>query len=225
MQGIDIVRESKVKESFRNSKVQGMFDIPKSDKEVFRLQANIEIPEDYQIGLIVGPSGSGKTLLASQIMGMTDLPNWSIDDSVVDCFSNDLNIKQITGSLTGVGFSDTRCWLRPHSVLSNGQKFRADLARMLAENKTVVFDEFTSVVDRTVAKATSNSLRKYLSANIDKKFVGVSCHYDIIEWLQPDWVFDTEKNEMITVKKNPKSKLKSIDAIQNYGKYSGLITI
>lgn len=27
----------------------------------------------------------------------------------------------------------------------------------------------------------------------DKKFVAVSCHYDILKWLKPDWVFDTNK--------------------------------
>lgn len=225
MQSINIVRKSKVNDTFRNSKVQGMFDIPKSKEEVFRLNAKIQIPEDYQIGLIVGPSGSGKTILASEILGMTEKPKWKPGDSVVDSFASDLSISKVTSSLAGVGFSDTRCWLRPFCVLSNGQQFRAELARMISENDSVVFDEFTSVVDRTVAKATCNSLKKLMKANPEKKFVGVSCHYDIIEWLQPDWVYDTERNEMIKVKKNPKSKFKSIDVIGNYGKLFGRTTI
>jgi ABC-type ATPase with predicted acetyltransferase domain len=47
-------------------------------------------------------------------------------------------------------------WYKPYQVLSNGEKFRADLARKLKSN--TVIDEFTSVVDRTVAKAASVSL-------------------------------------------------------------------
>ena len=52
-------------------------------------------------------------------------------------------------------------------------------------------DEFTSVVDRTVAKIASHSVEKAFRKS-KKKFVAISCHYDIIEWLQPDWIIDLE---------------------------------
>jgi GNAT superfamily N-acetyltransferase len=55
----------------------------------------------------------------------------------------------------------------------------------------VAFDEFTSVVDRTVAKIGSAAIAKSIrSGRIKKKFVAVTCHYDILEWLEPDWVLD-----------------------------------
>jgi len=55
----------------------------------------------------------------------------------------------------------------------------------------IVFDEFTSVVDRTVAKIASAALAKAIrSGRIARRFVAVSCHYDINQWLQPDWVLD-----------------------------------
>jgi len=53
-----------------------------------------------------------------------------------------------------------------------------------------VFDEFTSVVDRDVAQTVCIAINKAVKKT-DKKFIAVSCHYDILEWLQPDWVFDT----------------------------------
>ena len=65
------------------------------------------------------------------------------------------------------------------------------LARAIAENDDlVVFDEFTSVVDRTVAQIGSAAVAKTVR-RAQKKFVAISCHYDIEAWLDPDWVFDS----------------------------------
>jgi GNAT superfamily N-acetyltransferase len=78
----------------------------------------------------------------------------------------------------------------PRQVLSNGEGFRADLARALAEGSDLcVVDEFSSVVDRQVAKVASHTVQRTVRKR-GGKFVAVSCHYDIIDWLQPDWVLD-----------------------------------
>ena len=50
-------------------------------------------------------------------------------------------------------------------------------------------DEFTSVVNRDVAKSMSHALQRYIRQK-DLKIVIASCHFDIIEWLQPDYVFN-----------------------------------
>ena len=79
--------------------------------------------------------------------------------------------------------------MRPYAVLSNGEKFRVDMARTLAEMPDLaVVDEFTSVVDRQVAQVGSSCVAKAVRRR-GRKFVAVSCHYDILDWLQPDWVF------------------------------------
>jgi GNAT superfamily N-acetyltransferase len=55
----------------------------------------------------------------------------------------------------------------------------------------IVYDEFTSVVDRTVAKVCSAAIAKGIRRNnIPCRFVAVTCHYDVAEWLEPDWVLD-----------------------------------
>lgn len=55
----------------------------------------------------------------------------------------------------------------------------------------VAFDEYTSVVDRQVAKIGSAALAKAIrTQRIPCRFVAVSCHYDVAEWLEPDWVLD-----------------------------------
>jgi GNAT superfamily N-acetyltransferase len=80
--------------------------------------------------------------------------------------------------------------MRPYAVLSNGERFRVELARRLLEDgDPVVVDEFTSVVDRQVAQIGSHAVQKYCR-RAGKRFVAVTCHYDVIDWLQPDWVLD-----------------------------------
>jgi GNAT superfamily N-acetyltransferase len=61
----------------------------------------------------------------------------------------------------------------------------------LAARPLVVFDEFTSVVDRQVAQFGSAAIAKAIrSGRLPRRFVAVSCHYDVREWLEPDWVVD-----------------------------------
>jgi len=55
----------------------------------------------------------------------------------------------------------------------------------------VAFDEFTSVVDRNVARISSAAIAKGIrQGQIGCRFVAVTCHYDVTEWLEPDWVID-----------------------------------
>ena len=55
----------------------------------------------------------------------------------------------------------------------------------------VVFDEFTSVVDRVVARCGSAAVAKAIRSGLAAcRFVAVTCHYDVAEWLEPDWVVD-----------------------------------
>lgn len=100
------------------------------------------------------------------------------------------SIDEITKMFYSVGFGSVPSWLKPYSALSTGEKMRVDLARALLSQDFIVFDEFTSVVDRDVAQTVSIAINKAVKKT-DKKFIAVSCHYDILEWLQPDWVFDT----------------------------------
>ena len=55
----------------------------------------------------------------------------------------------------------------------------------------VVFDEFTSVIDRKSAQLASAGLARALRGGvISGQFVAVTCHYDIARWLAADWTID-----------------------------------
>ena len=152
---------------------------------------------DWGIGLIVGPSGSGKTSIGSAIfpgVPIHDLyADWPANMPIIDSIIPEGDFNQATGALSAVGLGDVPAWLRPFRVLSNGEQFRAGLARLMCEHpEETVIDEFTSVIDRQIAKVGAAAFSKSWRRT-DKKVVLLSCHYDIIEWLQPDWVYDTKE--------------------------------
>lgn len=180
--------------TYRAARVKSLFNA--SDGSGFSLDADIPIDGmDWKIGLIVGQSGSGKTSIGRQIFGggkIVDLyAGWPPNTPIVEAISPDGDFDVVTGSLASVGLGDVPSWLRPFNALSNGQQFRAGLARALVSGEDeIVIDEFTSVVDRQIAMVGAMAFSKSWQRQ-GKRCVLISCHYDIIEWLQPDWVFDT----------------------------------
>lgn len=188
MPHFDIVKTCEPSASFRVSKIQADFDV-KQEHAQEHFVGDITFPDEWNIGVIVGGSGTGKTTIARELfkdIGETyTYTAKSVVDDMPQCSVND-----ITKMFYAVGFGSVPFWLKPYSVLSNGEKMRVDLARTLLEKDFVVFDEFTSVVDRNVAKTACLAINKAVKRT-NKKFVAVSCHYDILEWLCPDWVFDT----------------------------------
>lgn len=188
--------ESPIIHTPRVAQLAGIFDLPPSEKSVVDLEVDLTLPQDWNIGLIVGPSGSGKSTVARHLFNNYIVEQWSWDKekAVVDGFPKDMSIKEITELLNSVGFSSPPAWLRPYHILSNGEKFRVDVARTLSEKPALsVIDEFTSVVDRTVAQIGSAAISKTVRKR-NQRLVAVSCHYDIVDWLSPDWIYEPHTN-------------------------------
>lgn len=159
----------------------------------FEVQADLTTP--FNIGLIVGASGSGKTTLAKHIYGdkcFVELLDMA--QPVIDQFPESMSYDECAAMLCGVGLTAVPCWIRPAFTLSNGQRARAECALQMARDdiEMIVIDEWTSVVDRTVAKVMSHCIQKH-ARKTNKKIVLMSCHYDVLEWLNPDWVIDANK--------------------------------
>lgn len=219
MSDFNIVKNVDIENTFRVAKIKNDFDVKETHLSE-KFTGKIDMPKNWNIGLIVGGSGTGKSTIGYELFGDKIIDNFKyISKSVVDDMPKDASIDDITKMFYSVGFGSVPSWLKPYNVLSNGEKMRVDLARKMLDSDFVVFDEFTSVVDREVAKTMCIAINKMISKNKNKKFVAISCHYDIIEYLQPDWVFDT--NEMKQTfqlahaqKKNTKS--------ENAGNKSGL---
>lgn len=193
MPHFDIVRTTDVEKTYRVARIMGDYDV-KADHAKEHFVGDIKIPEDWHIGVIFGGSGTGKSTIARELFGDQLITGFEYKaKSVVDDMPKECSMDDIEKMFYAVGFGSVPSWMKPYSVLSNGEKMRVDLARALLERDFVVFDEFTSVVDRQVAQTASLAISKAIKRT-GKRFIAVSCHSDIIEWLEPDWVFDT--NEM-----------------------------
>lgn len=205
MPKIHHVAEISPSQSFRAAKVAGMFDVPVTDK--LRKEWKIDIPieaREWQVGLIVGASGTGKSTIAQQLFGNAFHAGFEWNAAcLLDDFPESADTSHITEILSKVGFSSPPQWLLPYAALSTGQKFRVELARCLLHYPDlIVFDEFTSVVDRQVAQVGTYAFQKAVRKS-GKKFVAVTCHYDVAEWLQPDWILDmsTGKFEWVSLRR------------------------
>lgn len=234
MPSFNIVKENRPKKTFRVTNIINNFDLDiKHIDEHF--QGNIDIEDkEWNVGLIVGSSGTGKSTIAKECF--PSAYNSSTYEytakSVIDDMPKGKTVKEIEMTFTSVGFASPPSWLKPYNVLSNGEKMRVDLARNILDDKElIVFDEFTSVVNREVAKTSSYAISKAVRKQ-NKKFIAVACHRDIIEWLEPDWIYDTDTHNFFIVRESTtaqKSNLKytglTIAIKKGHGKYLESITI
>lgn len=196
-QKAEVILQSEIFNNFRCKMACDSLDIDINKKSVHHLKVdNINIPADWTIGVIYGASGSGKTTLAKQLFGEDCFKTIMDDDApVINQLPKELSYEDCSSILNGIGLTSVVCWVRPVKTLSNGQRARAEAALLMTQNdELTIIDEWTSVVDRTVAKAMSHCVQKFARRQ-KKRIILLSCHYDIIEWVKPDWLIDCNKQQ------------------------------
>ena len=168
--------------------------------------------------------------------------DWPADRAVIDCFG-DLPVRQVVELFTAVGFSSPPSWVKPYQVLSCGERFRCDLARALRGSKvrrrmrmsempenaiawlpasglslaTCLSSSSTNSPASSIATspgcARRRSPRAFAAGTLPCRFVAVTCHYDVAEWLEADWVLDMADGELHRRRlRRPRSSWKSIAA-------------
>lgn len=165
------------------------FDVDPQSVNLFCPFVKPDLPP-FQMGLIVGSSGSGKSTLLREFGPVAGSLEWD-DRSIADYFDSPTAASE---AFYAAGLGSVPLWLLSFSELSNGEQFRATLARQMKSDALI--DEFTSVVDRHVAISASVSVSRYIKRKGLRNVVFATCHRDIIEWLSPDWVIDTDAGEL-----------------------------
>ena len=115
---------------------------------------------------ITGDSGSGKSVLLHAIR--TDLGDEAIDLSEVEIDPDKPLIETVGGTveeglelLSKVGLNDAFLFLRTYQQLSDGQKYRYRIAKLIESKKQWwLMDEFCACLDRDTAKIISFNLQK-----------------------------------------------------------------
>lgn len=191
-------------DDYAAERTRGLYNVGVEDGQRFRLEVDVPVDreEDWSIGVIVGPSGSGKTSIAQALdeHGWHEWhAHWPQETPIISVLSDE-DYAKATAALAAVGLGSVPSWLRPRQVLSNGEGFRADLAQLLqggvgdlqlATPAHVYIDEFSSVLDRQVAKVGSGAFAKAWRKKGIGQIILITPHYDILEWVQPDWWIDT----------------------------------
>jgi len=145
-----------------------------------------KLPDDGII-LIVGTSGSGKSTILRTLGDRQ--AHFDPETTVIENFSTAQRGEEL---LLATGLRSIPTWFRSPTTLSNGERHRFEMALCIDQGITTI-DEFTSVVDRDTAKSLAYSMRQYYdrSGQTEPLYIA-SCHRDIIEWLDPEWVYDTD---------------------------------
>jgi ABC-type glutathione transport system ATPase component len=177
------------------------------DQEEHTITEDLELPlQPGQIALFSGPSGCGKSsLLRAAVAGLRALDHHRIitlgdiqlpDRPLVDAL--DLPVPDALKLLSACGLGEAHLFLRSPTELSEGQRYRFQIAaglasivsasRGAASANWLVADEFTSSLDRTTAQVLAFNLSR------QARKLGVGCllattHEDVAADLAPDlWV-------------------------------------
>lgn len=174
------------------------FDIQDSKKTSVEIPINFAECKNFEwnIGVIYGGSGTGKSTLLKHFGTIKEI-QFDENKSLISNFDW-IEPSDACLLLSAIGLSSVPTWLRPFRTLSNGEQYRATLAYLIGsakENEVILVDEYTSVVDRDVAKAMSFALQKFIRKH-NKKIILASCHFDIMEWLLPDWTYSPLKGRV-----------------------------
>ena len=162
------------------------FDYEFTGVSEFAAHRKPDVPGDFNLGVIVGSSGSGKSTLLREFGDELDV-QWDGRKAIISHFDTP---EEGVDKLSACGLNSIPTLCKPFHVLSNGEQFRANLARALRDN--AVIDEFTSVVNRDVAKSASCAIAKYIRKKDIRNVVLATCHDDILEWLEPDWTYNCD---------------------------------
>lgn len=195
----EVILKSAIENDEFTQYVYDAFDIQNTEETAVRVRYDLSEANNFEwnIGVVFGSSGSGKTTILKEL-GELAPSEFDPNKPLISNFDW-LEPSEAAKLLTSMGLSSIPTWLRPYRFLSNGEQYRAELAYKVGKAKegdTILIDEYTSVVDRDVAKAMSFALQKYVRRT-NKKIVLASCHYDIMEWLMPDWTCAPQKGGVL----------------------------
>ena len=168
--------------------------------------------------LLTGASGSGKSTLLNHIAESAREAIWvgrgrfPANRAIVDAVAPRGGLSTTLEILTACGLGEPRLWIRQFSDLSDGERFRAGLARAVGKafgagrGACAIFcDEFSAILHRRAAKAVAYNLRKLVTRH-GLILVVATTHDDIIDDLQPDQTVSLGTAEPLVIERKVREK-------------------
>lgn len=200
--------QSQVTRSTRVLEVAEAFGLGLEDK-TFTVYDKFEVDINQgDVVYITGQSGSGKSLmlkdLARQIgetQEVADIDKVQFEEvPLIDQIGTTTD--EAIKILSMAGLNDAYLFVRKPSELSDGQRYRFRVAKLLESSARVwVADEFGAVLDRTTAKAVSLNVRRF-AASVGATLIVATTHKDLREELAPTLYVDKRFKDKILVEVN-----------------------
>lgn len=199
--------QSRVERSPRVIKVAEAFGLGMEDHEFTVLdEVELEI-NDGDVVYVEGQSGSGKSVLLREAVAELEAAGktvMNIDDiEFKDCPLIDQigdTLADAMRFLSFAGLNDAYLYIRAPHELSDGQKYRFKLAKLVEANADVwVADEFGAVLDRVTAKLVAFNIAKVARRN-GKTLMVATTHKDLVGELAPNIQITKRYNDRIEVK-------------------------
>ncbi len=202
---IDRRFRSSVERTPRVLEIAEGFGLGLSEKE-FVIYNNLSIQiEQGDVVYITGQSGSGKSLLLRDLvtqmrkdgLKVADLNSIELDEKPVIELIGDNTVKA-TDYLAKAGISDAWIYIRKPSELSDGQRYRLKLAKVMESDADVwVADEFGAVLDRVTARVVAFNVAK-VARRLGKTLMVATTHTDLIDELAPNLTITKRFREKVS---------------------------
>lgn len=156
-----------------------------------------------QVIFATGSSGAGKTSFCRRLadeLGAVSFNDVEMprDIPLIESFPSELSVPETQLAMSMFGLAEAHLNLRTYDELSDGQQYRAKLAYCSTRFDRVFADEYCATLDRETARTISYSIRKQLlKGRLTGVFIFATTHRDILPDLQPDWLLDFDRNELV----------------------------
>ena len=157
---------------------------------------------------ITGDSGGGKTLLLKAFKEFfgdeaIELSDLEINpyETLVEGVGGD--VKEAIEILSLCGLNDAFLFLRKYEELSDGQKYRYKLAKLVdnKERNVWIIDEFCATLDRVMARVIAYLIQK-VARKLGRTVVVATTHHDVMEDFQPDIIVEKGFERDVEVLRN-----------------------
>lgn len=200
-----------VKRTQRVLDVAEMFGLGLDDK-TFTVLSGLELDvEQGDVVYITGQSGSGKSTILHELknemvkagLKVADFSDIEIsDEPIVDqIYPNEKSLNKTLELFSLVGLSDANLFLRRPQELSDGQRYRFMLAKLIETGAQVwMADEFLALLDRTTARVIAFNIQK-ISRKVNATLVVATTHRDMVDDLAPTLFIEKKYQDKVKVTK------------------------